>query len=82
MRREIFRSPRITLSQLEARVRQRPGELCLLEQRTCCRQKHANLAVPDALQRLNSLAGNFSVRLGFPESFARRVKRDESGITE
>jgi len=63
-------------------MRQRLRKLGPLEQSTRGGQKNANIAAGKALERLDALAGNFRVRLGFAESFPRRIARDRQLIVE
>ena len=74
--RELARLAHVALAQLDAKVGERAGQPRALQQRARRREQHANLAAAQPLERLDALAGDFDVRLGFAESFARRIERD------
>ena len=67
---------RAALSQLDAQILQRARHARLLEQRARRREEHAQLAAREPLERLHALARDLHVRLGFAESFARRIERE------
>jgi hypothetical protein len=79
---EVFRSSRVAFSQLEPRLGESFGKLCLFEKGSRGRQENRDFAAPDALECLDALARHFRVRLYFAEPFARRIEGDETRVTE
>ena len=82
MRGQVLGPPRVALAQLEPRRGERARQLRALEQRAAGRDEDAEIAAADPLERLDALAGDLGVRLGFAEAFARRVERDCVGLHE
>ena len=76
MRRELGRTAHVALPQLDAQVLERAGQSRALEQRARRREEHANLAATQALEGLDTFAGNLHVRLDLAEPFARRIQAD------
>ena len=76
MIRQLTRAVRFAFAQLDAQLLQRARHSRLLEQRATRGEQHAQLAARQPLERLDALARDLHVRLGFAESFARRIERD------
>ena len=64
----------LALAQLDAQVAKRPRHPGALEQRTRRRDQESHLAAHRVLERLDPFTGHLHVRLGFAESFARRIQ--------
>src|SRR6266545_5176422 len=74
VRCEVLRTTRVTLPELETCVRQRTRELGPLEQRPRGGEQNPDVSTAQPLECLHPLTGDFGVRLGLTESFARRVE--------
>jgi len=82
MRGQLFGAPSVSLSELESCGSKRPRELGPLEQGPARRDDDSKIAASDSLQRLDSFAGDFRMRLRFPEALARGVECDAIGLHE
>ena len=82
MRRELAQPMRVALPQLDAQILERARHARLLEQRARGGDEHAQLAARELLERLDALARDLHVRLGFAESFARRIERERRVVDQ
>src|SRR3979411_2615356 len=72
----------VALPQLHPRRGQGARKLGALEKRAGGGDENPEIALPNPLEGLHSLSGDFRVGLGFAETFPWRVERDRLGFDE
>ncbi|HET6582774.1 MAG TPA: hypothetical protein VFG69_04990 [Nannocystaceae bacterium] len=73
---QLARTSHVAAAKLDAQVGERPRKPSALEQRAWRREQNADLAAAQPLERLDALARDLDVGLGFAESLARGIERD------
>jgi hypothetical protein len=76
MRREVFRPSRVALAKLDSSLGECARKLRSFEKGSGSSEKDSHIAAPETLERLDSLSGDFCVRLRFSETFPWRIEGD------